>query len=166
MTIKKAIYASCAAIGLLGLLLTCAQLRVLQGQHLTREASERAIAKLPPGVESAWLRFIDQRLDLAIHAHGSTVSVLTILNGVTGESELVSINTPFEVNCSPIMGGNVSFGLGESQILVPIYGPLLTVKGIREPNLPVRKDSIAAKNLSMILCDRIADRLGRIMATR
>ena len=120
--------------------------------------AEDAISILPPGVEDAWIRYVDERLSMRLEARQNAIRVR-----YPGESKtvLVSLNMPYSVECSPDLGGSVTFGSGENATAVLIYG-FLDFES-KEPEMGVRRTSIAAQQLHERLCDRIQSRVATLM---
>jgi len=121
---------------------------------------DKAVSILPLGTQEAWIEYVDRRVAAAIQLRSGTISVADL----SDESKYVSRNTPYQVSCSPVMGGSIEFGYGDNSITVPIYGVLLDrSKAESPPPLDVTNSSLAAANLSRALCERIAISLNKIL---
>ncbi len=121
---------------------------------------DKAVSVLPPGTQEAWIGYVDRRVAAAIQQEAGAI----LVTGLSDESKYVSRNTPYQVSCSPIIGGSIEFGYGDNSITVPIYGVLLDDgKAERPPPLDVANSSFAAANLSRTLCERIAVSLNKIL---
>ena len=121
--------------------------------------NEKAVNVLPPGTQDAWIPYVERRVAAAIQIKGGAISVASVLD----ETTFVSQNTPFKVSCSPSTGGSVEFGYGENSVTVPIYGWLVDRDAESPPPLGVNRSSVAATNLSRILCERIAASINKIV---
>jgi hypothetical protein len=121
---------------------------------------DKAVNVLPPGTQEAWLEYVDRRMAVAIQSKAGALFV----TGLSDEPKYLSRNTPYQVSCYPNMGGSIEFGYGENSTTVPIYGLMLDDKKTEKaPLLGVADSSIAAANLTKILCERIAASLTRLL---
>ena len=125
--------------------------------------ADMAVSVLPPGVEEAWIRYVDRRLHAAVRPSGSALAVVGLLDLARDSTTLVSLNTPYKVSCDPMAGGSIEFGYGDSGILVPVYGAM-AFRAEPAPELGVIKSSVAAKALSRTLCERISMSLRRMIS--
>lgn len=125
-----------------------------------RRDLDKAVTVLPPGTQEAWLEYVDRSMADAIQSKAGAL----LVTGLSDESKYLSRNTPYQVSCDPIMGGSIEFGYGENSTTVPIYGLLLDHKKIEKaPLLGVAESSIAAANLTKVLCERITASLTRLL---
>jgi hypothetical protein len=120
---------------------------------------DTAVSVLPPGTQEAWIAYVERRVAAAIQSKAGAISVTSLLD----ETTFVSRNTSFKVSCSPSTGGSVEFGYGENSVTVPIYGWLVDRDAESPPPLGVNRSSVAATNLSRILCERIAASINKIV---
>jgi hypothetical protein len=118
-----------------------------------------AVSVLPSGTQEAWIAYVDRRFAEAIQFKAGAISV----DDESHEAKYVSLNTPYQVSCSPALGGSVEFGYGDGAVTVPIYGWLNDRKAEPPPSLGVIKSSLAAANLSRTLCERISLLLRKIV---
>lgn len=123
-----------------------------------------AVESLPPGVEEAWLQYVDARMKELFEPRPNSVLIKDSLDD--DGARMVSINMPYSIICSTGFGGYVNFGLGKDAVTVPIFGLLshgtmraLTTRYNVQPKLEVSRTSKAAKTLTTKLCDRIDERM-------
>ena len=122
---------------------------------------EKPLATLPGGAEDAWLAYVDRRVHASLQRQGTTLDVMSDFDIITGRTTIVSLGTPYQVDCDPISGGVVTFGKdAESEpITVSIFGPLANAnpKVEKSPPLGIDPTSAAAHDLNGRLCHRIAE---------
>jgi hypothetical protein len=125
-----------------------------------RRDLDKAVNVLPLGTQEAWIGYVDRRVAAAIQLKAGALLVADL----SDEPKYLSRNTPYQVSCSPIMGGSIEFGYGENSTTVPIYGVLLDHSKVEKaPLLGVAESSIAAANLTKALCERITVSLTRLL---
>ncbi|MBU2152265.1 MAG: hypothetical protein KKE02_14695 [Alphaproteobacteria bacterium] len=133
-------------------------------RHEAEIAAARAVSTLPAGVQSRWEAYVDQRFDALLKRQGNTLRV----GGAA--ASYVSANAPYHVDCDPF-GIEVNFGDGEDQLGVAITPGIFNFTGPddtvpqKAPELGVATDSIAAKRLGEALCERVALRMERLVAS-
>jgi hypothetical protein len=130
-----------------------------EAAHQKRIAEDSVVA-LPPGVEEAWIRHVDERMRARFEPRASAIRI-RYDERLESKSVLVSLNMPYTVECSPELGGSIAFGSGEQATVVSVYG-LLDLDG-QEPDLGVSTGSIAARRLHERLCDHIQSVLAMFM---
>jgi hypothetical protein len=122
-----------------------------------REAAV-AVVELPPGIKQKWIHFVDRRLEGRIQLVDNNFLIQEW--GNEDETKYVSRGMPYSVGCvqfSPIL---ITFGDASSAISVEIAW--LEEENPNGPGLPVDPGSIAANQLRKLLCERVADYMGRI----
>lgn len=127
----------------------------------------RAVRVLPSGTEQAWLQYVDRRIAATLVRRENAIQVVAFGDNVRGNTTIVSINTPYQVQCDPISGGSVDFGYGDNPVTVPIFGLMvMDPSAEKAPPLGVNMTSIAATKLTEALCRRISDRVQAIIGQK
>jgi hypothetical protein len=156
------------------------QIKAQQNANLHQEADQRrqaqaeAASVLPPGVEDTWKAYVDRRFAAAIQRRGDVVAVAVQGNGSGEEATtLVSRNTPYRIDCPRNFreGLSIDFGGADDAGLVLIYGHFVRGElifpgrrhGEKPPPLGVDPRSVAATDLSRVLCERIAVKIQQVM---
>jgi hypothetical protein len=125
-----------------------------------RQDLDKAVDVLPIGTQEAWMGYVDRRVAAAIQLKAGALLVADL----SDEPKYLSRNTPYQVSCTPYLGGSIEFGYGENSTTVPIYGLLLDHRKTEmAPPLGVAESSIAAANLTKVLCERITVSLTRLL---
>jgi len=126
-------------------------------------AARAAVSELPPGVESAWLAYVDRRVAATIRRRRNTLEVTEFASAAIDRTTIISDNMPYRVDCDSIIGAEVRFGHGSEYATVPIYGRMVMDRSAEEPPpLGVSPASIAAKTLARTLCTRISQRVQQL----
>lgn len=128
--------------------------------------AEKAVSILPEGVEAAWLSYVDRRVAATVQRTGPLVKVHGDLDHVTNKTTIISVNTPYRVECDALTGGTVTFGRLDDSVTVTIFGLMVADPSAeRAPSLGVNRLSIAATNLTKTLCSRLANAVAAAMAS-
>ena len=110
---------------------------------------------LPEGVKEAWISYVERRVASAVQFKAGAV---VLHDDDLFEITFVSRNTPFKVTCDPVTGGRVEFAYGGGSVGVQIFG-----FAEDQPPLSVSKMSVAAADLSRVLCERISHSVSQIL---
>jgi len=124
-----------------------------------KAVEENAIDILPPGVQDAWLDYVQQQMDRLLRA--STGGLYVDADG-RDEITFVSSNSSYKVTCHPLSGAAIEFGYGDGSTTVDVFRSLR--RGHPQPSLDVPTGSIAARNLVKALCDRITAHVSSMMS--
>ncbi len=80
--------------------------------ELAKLTAANAVSVLPFGTQEAWVAYVDRRFAEAIQFKAGAISV----NDKSHEAKFISLNTPYQVSCSPALGGSVEFGYGDGAV--------------------------------------------------
>ena len=162
---KKLTIAAVAMVAVIAGLAYCNNIQQKNDRAAHDLEAAKAVAVLAPGVEEAWLAYVDRRVAATMHRIGTNVRVTGMLEELTSQTTIVSANSPYQISCDRI-GGSVTFGYGEDATSVSIFGLLLSPSAEKPPALGVHPDSIAAKILREKLCLRLSERVQAVMAAQ
>jgi hypothetical protein len=125
-------------------------------------AAAEAVELLPPGVEDAWMEYIDNNLKKIIFKEGDIIRVNKI-DVVDNKATIkASPHTDYKITCNYISGGSINFiGMAEE---FEIYGFIHDLdKNSKQPMIGVADNSIAARHLREKICDKILTYMKGIM---
>jgi hypothetical protein len=133
-----------------------------EAQERVAVAGARAVAELPAGTAAAWQTFVDERLKLQVTR---LAGLLRVTPDGLGHSSIAILNAtpamPFRVECDALLYDiSITFGHDSEAPTAWITGVLVRT----QPELPVRRDSVAAQAMFRALCEYTGHAVKRMIS--